>query len=128
MKIIMTKEIIGLGLLISIFHYLALKLFLYWTTDWFDVLMHFLGGFLIGLIMIAFIKRIHVNEEMPSKKLLFTAVILGVLVIGLTWELWEIFVGFTDVLKDQVDTMIDLVMDLIGGIVATLYYYFKYQE
>lgn len=128
MRLILVKEIIGLGLLVTVMHSLAYKFFLYWTTDWYDILMHFLGGLLIGLIVISFIQRLHLDEEIINKKLLFVSVILAVLVIGLGWELWEIFIGFTNVLKDQVDTIIDLVMDTLGGFFAILYYYFKYSK
>jgi len=54
------------------------------------------------------------------------SVILAVVAIGLSWELWELFVGFTDVLSDRTDTIIDLIMDLIGGTSAIIYYYFKH--
>jgi hypothetical protein len=67
-------------------------------------------------------------EEILNKVLLSVSVILTVLVIGLGWELWEIFVGLTNVLKDKNDTILDLIMDLIGGSFAIFYYYFKYSE
>lgn len=127
MRFILIKEIIGLGILISLLNYLAIQLFLYWTTDWFDILMHFLGGLLIGLIVISVIKRFAEGDNL-NKNLLYLSVILGVLVVGLGWELWEIFVGFTDVITDQTDTILDLIMDLIGSIGAVFYYYFKYSK
>lgn len=128
MKIIMLKEIFIISISVLILHILALKFFLYWTTSWYDIGMHFLGGFLIGLVVISFIRRIHPGEQILEKGLLFSSVILAVLVIGLTWELWEIFMGFTDVIADKTDTFIDLIMDFVGGSSAVLYYYFKYLE
>jgi peptidoglycan/LPS O-acetylase OafA/YrhL len=128
MRIILVKEFLGVGVLVLAMHILALKLFLYWTTDWYDIVMHALGGFLIGLIVIAFIRRAHISKEILNKNLLFLSVILAVLVIALSWELWEIFIGWTDVLKDGGDTILDVIMGLIGGVVAILYYYFKYSE
>jgi uncharacterized membrane protein len=129
MKFILTKEILGVGVLVSILHYTALKLFLYWSTDWYDILMHFLGGFLIGLIVVSLIQRIENRDQGTENKiLLFTAVILSVLSVGLVWELWEIFIGFTDVLKDRADTILDLIMDLIGATASIFYYYFKHSK
>jgi len=128
MKIILKKEIFGIGILVLILHMIALKLFLYWTVGWYDIVVHFLGGFLIGLIMISFIRRVHNSEKILDVGLLFSSVILAVLVIGLGWELWELFIGFTDIIQDKADTIMDLVMDLIGGTSAIFYYYFKYLE
>lgn len=122
----MIKEIFTTAILVLILHLLALKFHLYWATDWYDIGMHFLGGFLIGLIVISFIRRVSLGDEILDRKLLFFSVILTVLVIGLGWELWEIFVGFTDVLSDKADTVLDLVMDFVGGSFAMVYYYFKY--
>ena len=131
----MLKEIFGISIMVLICHVLALKYYLYWNFDWFDIFMHFWGGFLIGLIFISLIQRILPIQQQTKDKsffvnhyLLFVTTILVVLVIGLGWELWEIFVGFTDVVEDKGDTILDLIMDLIGGVFAVLYYYFKYSK
>lgn len=68
-------------------------------------------------------KRIHKEDEHINDKLLIASVILATLVIGLFWELWELFVGLSDVIKDQFDSFLDLVMDTAGAISAVLYYY-----
>lgn len=83
--------------------------------------MHILGGFVIGLILLfVFINFIGV-AFLNHKKVVFILTLSGVLVVGLAWELWEIFFGFTDILTDQVDTMIDVVMDSIGALFAFIY-------
>lgn len=107
---------------VAVLHKIALTLFLYWTTPWFDILMHFLGGFTIGLIA-GFAFFISGFVKIPRDHLLnaFIIIIGTVLIVGLVWELWEVFVGFTDVLNDEVDTIMDVVMDLIGASVAFLY-------
>ena len=43
-------EILVLAVVMALLHQAALTFFLYWTTDWFDILMHFLGGLEMGLI------------------------------------------------------------------------------
>jgi len=116
------KEVLITGVLISLLHYAALTFHLYWTTMWFDVVMHFLGGFFIGLLALF---TFYISEwvEFPRDHAAsILAMTLGsVLLVGLGWELWEVFVGFTDALEDQVDTYVDLVMDTLGGIAAYLY-------
>jgi VanZ family protein len=124
MRLILVKEIFTTGILVLGLHLLALRFFLYWTTSWFDLLTHFLGGFLIALIMFSFMNRIQRSEEKVNDKLLIASVVLAVLVVGLSWELWELFTGLSDVIEDKVDAIVDLIMDLIGSVVAVLYYYF----
>jgi len=122
MKKPLLLEILFVVVLIAVLHQMALSLFLYWTTSWFDIMMHTLGGFWLGILFI-FILFTSGYFPFPNKpKLMVLVVVLSlVLVVGLGWELWEIFVGFTNVLRDQVDTALDLVMDLIGGNLALLY-------
>jgi uncharacterized membrane-anchored protein len=113
------KELFFTSLLVLILHVIALKFFLYWSTDWFDILMHLLGGVVIGLLaMFLFYTSGYMKFPKDHLGSIFAMTIGAVLLVGLTWELWEIFVGFTDVLDDQADTMLDLVMDTIGGFVA----------
>lgn len=116
------KEITVLAVMVAGLHLLALKLFLYWTTNWFDIPMHFLGGLLIGLIMV-FVCYVsgYFNFPTTHRGSVFVVVLGGVLVVGLIWELWEIFVGFTDVIEDQADTILDLIMDILGGCAALAY-------
>lgn len=115
------KEIFGLSILVAGLHYMALKLFLYWTTPWFDIVMHFLGGFLIGIIILCILINFIGVAFLNNKKVLFILTLSGVLVVGLGWELWEIFLGWTDVLEDQFDTILDVVMDSIGAFLAFIY-------
>jgi len=116
------KEFFCLSVLIAVLHYAALHLFLYWTVGWFDILMHFLGGFLVAIFTIFILYSYGNFEELKKHKIfLFSLIIGATLVVGLTWELWEIFVGFTNTLKDLNDTIIDVIMDTIGGLSAIYY-------
>ena len=117
------KELIFLSILVAVLHQIALVLFLYWIVDWFDILMHFLGGLTIGIAAIYFFYYSGIFKLHTDKLFYVFFVTLGsVLVVGLSWELWEIFVGFTDVLNDQVDTITDIFFDIIGGFTAFLYF------
>jgi len=116
------KEIFILATVVALLHVAALELYLYWTVDWFDIVMHFLGGALIGLLAIfAFYISGYINFPKDHKGSVFAITLSAVLVVGLGWELWELFLGWTDVLADRGDTILDLIMDTIGGVVAFLY-------
>lgn len=115
-------EIFSLSIITSFLHYSALVLSLYYTVSWFDIMMHFIGGALIGLI---FILIFYIYEWKPfqknNKATVFIVTLGGVLIVGLAWELWELFVGFTDITTDLPDTLLDIIMDLLGGSMAFLY-------
>lgn len=119
-------EILILSIIVATLHKIALSLYLYWTTDWFDLLMHTLGGLLIGLIGIYLFYRSGIFHFSGDKIWsIFFVTVFFVLVVGLSWELWEIFVGFTNVLNDQTDTIIDVLMDTLGAIISVVYFYKK---
>ena len=115
------KEIFWLSLLVSIMHYAALKFYFYWTISWFDILMHLMGGYLIGLIAISLLLNFLNNEIKNNKKIILILVLSFVLIIGLGWELWELFMNFSNILEDKLDTVVDIIMDTIGGYFAFLY-------
>ncbi len=116
------KEFLILSIVIAILHYISLKLYLYWTVSWFDILMHFLGGFLIAIFAIFILYSFSDFENLKKHKIfVWSLILILTLSVGLTWELWEIFVGFTNTLKDLGDTVLDLIMDLIGAFFAIIY-------
>lgn len=115
------KEIFFLSIIIAALHYIALTLFFYWTVSWFDIFMHLLGGFIIGLIAIFILLNNFRIGILEDKKVTLILVLSFVLIIGLGWELWELFFGLTNILEDKLDTVIDLIMDFIGGYFAFLY-------
>lgn len=115
-------EILILSAITAVFHKMALVLYLYWTTSWFDLIMHTLGGILVGLIA-GFIFYVTGFVKIPNRHYLNSFLIItgSVLIVGLIWELWEIFTGMTNVLSDEIDTIFDVVMDLVGASIAFLY-------
>ena len=108
--------------MVAVLHYVSLKFYLYWTVSWFDILMHFLGGFLIAIFTIFILYSYSDFENLKNHKIFLVALIMGAtLSIGLGWELWEVFVGFTDTVNDLNDTFIDIIMDMVGSIFAIYY-------
>ena len=115
-------ELILTAILVAFLHYIALVYSLYWAVSWFDIPMHFLGGFVIGILALyVFYTSGYIKFPSDHQIIIFSVVIAAVLIVGLTWELWELFSGLSDVLEDQADTILDVVMDFLGAIAA--YYY-----
>jgi TRAP-type C4-dicarboxylate transport system permease small subunit len=112
-------------LIFSIFalNFLAGKFYLYTSIWFFDMPMHFLGGFWLGLSFIYLFWSKTVSVK------LFIEIILGVLLLGVLWELFEViftnYIGQTPF--NTLDTISDLCFDLAGGLSAILYI-FRYER
>ena len=113
-------------IIIAILHHLALQFYLYWTLEWFDILMHFLGGMWVALIIMWFFffsGFVYKNVTSVRKIKIFLIAIASVLVVGVLWEVWEVWADlvFMDETGYFLDTSLDLVMDTLGGITAFIY-------
>ena len=85
----------------------ALEYYLYWVYWWFDIVMHAIGGLVIGLLVYAAGYR-------TLLKLVMT-----VILIGLVWEVFEYAIGVMTYEDDVLfDTILDLIMDTIGALGA----------
>ncbi len=115
-------------LVILILYILALAFGWFETIEWFDVLMHFLGGGWIGYVFFLllgplFAENYHIREW---AKLLIIALSF-VSFAGVLWEFFEF--GVTELFGVYLqgslpDTMGDLFVDLIGGLVVSLFILF----
>lgn len=122
---------------VLVVHILALSLDLYHTVDWFDVPMHFFGGYAIALLALAVYgwmgERLEIKpRQHPQSALSITLLQLVfvagfVMIVGVAWEWYEfIFDQFatTMVAKFGVaqmglpDTMDDLFNDFVGSLTA----------
>lgn len=122
MKRVLLAEIFFIGISVAVLHKLALSLSLYWSVWWFDIPMHFLGGSLIALITLFVIYDPKFFNFSDKKPVVIFSVALGTtLIIGLSWELWELYMGFTNIYEDRIDTMADLINDTLGAITVYLY-------
>ena len=108
-------SILVASVLILVFDVLASILYLYWTIWWFDIFMHTFGGLIIGLCILWILQKL--STKVPLY-LYIWLVVLGVLVVGMGWELFEVFTGITDISKDLIDTIQDLICDTLGGLIA----------
>lgn len=106
-------------------NWIAVKLYLYWTVWWIDMVVHFFGGLTVGFATLWLVSKKKDLTGMSSKKILVLALI-GAFAIGLLWEFYELYFQITQ-LSDGIaywtDTISDLIMDSIGGIIAFLLSY-----
>ena len=110
MRIYALIGILILASLLAFLQQVALAEYLYWRWWWFDILMHFLGGILVGGIGVV-IANVLKTPVLPT--LLVTLV-----VIGIGWEVFEYAFGLYDGGWDLVDTSIDLIMDTLGALLV----------
>lgn len=95
----------------------ANKFYLYWTYDWLDALMHFLGGMLVGSFFIL-ITRSGARVMLSHHKVLLVT-FLAAFFVGILWELSEYGFGISHWSPLFVaDTVSDLGMDIAGGLTA----------
>jgi hypothetical protein len=107
--------IISLAVLITILHATALYFYFYWDIWWFDILMHFLGGFTVGLLayFIWFPSAVRT-------RLLYA--LFSVIVAGIAWEAYEYRTGLTYVTDNYaLDTTFDFLMNVAGALSAFVY-------
>lgn len=113
----LAKLLVCLIFFILISNFLANKFFWYYSIWYFDTIMHFLGGFWIGLVSLYIFSPQDVSIKLILK------VLLSIFCIGIGWEVYEILVN--DVLAknpfDRLDTLSDIFFDLFGGLCAILY-------
>lgn len=103
-------------LIIAINHYAGLY-DVYWLLPWFDIPMHILGGFMVGLF--AQVGIDHLNHKKFDKRRV-PLVLLSALVVGVVWEFVEWYMGVTGGLSiiSRVDTIKDIFNDLLGSVIS----------
>ncbi len=110
--------------LIGLFHGMAVFFNLYWEIWWFDILMHFLGGFWVAIATLWFLYFSPFNKKF-NFTFLFSHIlflgILGTIIVGLGWEVFEYITDSTYTIDYISDTISDLIMDVFGAIIASLY-------
>ncbi|KKT01171.1 MAG: hypothetical protein UW07_C0023G0004 [Candidatus Nomurabacteria bacterium GW2011_GWF2_43_8] len=103
-------------ILIFFADFAAHKLHWYSSIWYFDMLMHFLGGFWAGLVLIWLL---------PARSRFFVYKILfGILLVGILWEIFQILVNSAIAQNpfDALDSTSDIFFDLAGGALAVLYF------
>lgn len=105
---------------------LAGVLDLYYIFYWYDIMMHTLGGAILGLIMIVLMDRFNHLHHLTKIQKLVIIIIWGI-VGGVMWEVFEYVQDVylhTALQVSWSDTISDLICDTIGAtFVAIIYWY-----
>lgn len=100
--------------LIAVTHLSALQWSLYWYYIWLDVPMHFAGGAWLALAGSWLLLRFGYKHDVLP---VFTFVIVG----SIGWEIFEVWAGVARESNFLFDTVLDLTMDVAGGIVGFIF-------
>ena len=107
---------------IGFMSFLDSKLYLTWIYWWFDMVMHFSAGGVVGMATVLYC--IYFSKFLGSKiKIIFYAALAG-FVVGFAWELFELYFGlatFNDGMSYLTDTLSDLSLDMLGSILFSIY-------
>lgn len=101
---------------LAVLHTLALRFYLYWRHEWFDMPMHLFGGAVVALGVFA-----AADLRVPPFRSLrqFGGTLAVVALVALVWECFEYASGISVVdERFALDTVSDLVIGLIGGIIG----------
>lgn len=109
-------------------NFVATRLYWYVSIWWSDMVMHSLGGFCLGLAFMWFLLGKNSAFDLSFKLIL--KIILGVLFVGILWELFELY--FINYVAENsfnvLDTVSDLFFDLAGGTFALFYLFFLFPK
>ena len=84
---------------------------------------HFLAGSVVGLATLLVWQKFSTFTEEKLSKIIWSAVIGGLLV-GLLWEEFELYfdlTSFSDGMAYVTDTVSDLILDTVGAFLGALY-------
>ncbi len=108
-----------LSILVYFLHTIALENYFYWIYWWFDILLHTLTGFVLGLLIVFILYRLF--HSISSRSVLFLT-IAGVLIVAIVWEIFEYVNGFALTHGSYIlDTIGDILFGLIGAYIAIKY-------
>ena len=114
----LSHRVLGLVVFIFVFNFLAMFFHWYSLLPWFDMLMHFLGGFWLCLAVILL-------RPFSSNSIgFFIKSLLLVLTMSLAWEVFE-FIVQNNIFSENFDlhdTISDLFFDLSGAFLALIYF------
>ena len=122
--LILFAVVAGLHLIATVYH-------LYWSIYEFDSVVHFFAGAALSLFFLwfYFFSGFFSPPAKNLAKFLLISVV-GAMFVGVSWEIYELIFKQTMVSKIDYsyDTMMDLIMDLLGAVTACFYGYLKQHE
>lgn len=119
------RVILGALAAAALLHGTAGVLFLYWSYPWFDIPVHFLGGFFAGSLPLWFISRPPRAGLRPvSAVRALLLALAGAMAAGVLWEAFESAFGlsFAAAAGYRLETAKDLSVNLVGAYAAYRYF------
>jgi hypothetical protein len=105
----------ALAAVIFVLNKVASDHFYYWIYWWYDLMMHFLGGCLIGGL--AAWGVVYVRPTISPQRAL-SAIVIAIAAVGIGWEVFEYLTGqYVGQAAIVMDTATDLLMDLLGALI-----------
>lgn len=98
---------------LAVTHWFAIEASLYWYYWWFDILMHFWGGLLLGFGFHLLAGFSYVRLQLRFWQLFLA---LSVVIIG--WEVFEYLIGLYDPATYVFEVSKDLLVGYGGGLLA----------
>jgi len=125
------RHLLYIVLVVAILHILALKFYLYSNVWWFDMVVHFLGGFWIAFVVLWFLFLSGYIKPLKGTYIHFLSIALfSALFAGIVWEIFEVTNGVTSVLFRGYwkDTMSDIIFDCLGALASSWYLFTEYKK
>ena len=112
---------LGLSLFIAVFLRLGIYFSLDWTTEWFDIVLHFAGGVWVAAITFIFFSFQNYSWSAISGALL-PSILAVIFLVGFSWEWFELSRGYVLATAKgyYLDTLLDIIFDTVGAVVAYL--------
>ena len=110
-------------LLLTVLHHCALEYLWYCEYWWFDIPMHFMGGFLGGILAVwAYCRVPYVGKFLYKFVSPSAVVVLLVFFVTLLWEVFEVWAGISiHEPRYLFDTTKDMMVGMLGGTVSLLF-------
>jgi uncharacterized membrane protein YjdF len=126
----MNKRLLALAFILVVLlgavHFLASFFYLYWIVWWFDNVSHFLGGLMTGVLSFWVLRQFVFKSYVLNIRGVLTIILVSVLVVGVGWEVFEKVFNIAEGVPGEsymIDTTVDLIADLLGGVAAAVLVY-----
>lgn len=117
------KHTFVLLLIVGLLNLVANALYLYWTTWWVDIFLHFLSGGILGMTMVLILQYFSNDSILKRSNVILSTIIFAVFV-GALWEIYELYFHityFSDGIAYITDTSSDLILDVSGAVLGAMY-------
>nr|WP_035149340.1 hypothetical protein [Clostridium tetanomorphum] len=127
----------------SIVFFMFISLYLgtlknFYRFIWWDTMLHLISRLILGLLAIVLMENLNMenfSSHLLNPKFIFLYILSFVALCGVIWEIYEFTVDTLFGLDMQgasftgvVDTMEDLIADLVGGIIPAIYGYITFKN